>query len=299
MEFRTFWIKNQDITFAVFLHILFYTSLHNYKKGGGYEMSQNHHTKPFLRLDHVNFSYYSNLGEVKVLNDINLSIEKGAFAALVGPSGCGKSTILSLIADLLKPVGGYITFYSEDFSAPRIGYMLQHDHLLEWRNVYQNITLGLEIQKKKTRENLALADSLLEKYHLSHVKNQKPSALSGGMRQRIALIRTLAIRPDLLLLDEPFSALDYQTRLNVSKDVHDIIKSEQKTAILVTHDISEAISMADVIFVLTKSPCTIKDVIPIEFEANGIRREDMRKSSLFQDYFDKIWREMQDENTEK
>lgn len=269
------------------------------KKGGGYDMSQNPHKKPFLRLDHVNFSYYSNLGEVKVLNDINFSIDKGAFAALVGPSGCGKSTILSLIADLIKPVGGYITFYSEDFSAPRIGYMLQHDHLLEWRSVYQNITLGLEIQKKKTAENLALVDSLLEKYHLSHVRNQKPSALSGGMRQRIALIRTLAIRPDLLLLDEPFSALDYQTRLNVSKDVHDIIKSEQKTAILVTHDISEAISMADVVFVLTKSPCTIKDIIPIEFEANQIRREDMRKSSLFQDYFDKIWREMQDENTEK
>ena len=261
-------------------------------------MSQTHHRKPFLRLDHVNFSYYSNLGEVKVLNDISLSVEKGAFAALVGPSGCGKSTILSLIADLLKPVSGYITFYSEDFSAPRIGYMLQHDHLLEWRNVYQNITLGLEIQKKKTQENLALVDTLLEKYHLSHVRNQKPSALSGGMRQRIALIRTLAIRPDLLLLDEPFSALDYQTRLNVSKDVHDIIKSEQKTAILVTHDISEAISMADVIFVLTKSPCTVRDVIPIEFEANGIRRKDMRKSSLFQDYFDQIWREMQDENTE-
>lgn len=282
------------------MHILTYTILYKInKKGGGSDMSQTLHKKPFLRLDHINFSYYSNLGEVKVLNDINFSIDKGAFAALVGPSGCGKSTILSLIADLLKPVGGYITFYSEDFSAPRIGYMLQHDHLLEWRDVYQNITLGLEIQKKKTAENLELVDNLLEKYHLSHVKNQKPSALSGGMRQRIALIRTLAIRPDLLLLDEPFSALDYQTRLNVSKDVHDIIKSEQKTAILVTHDISEAISMADVVFVLTKSPCTIKDVIPIAFEANGIARENMRKSSLFQDYFDKIWREMQDENTEK
>ncbi len=282
-----------------FCHIYTYIILYVVnKKGGGYDMSQSLHKKPFLRLDHVNFSYYSNLGEVKVLNDINFSIDKGAFAALVGPSGCGKSTILSLIADLLKPVGGYITFYSEDFSAPRIGYMLQHDHLLEWRNVYQNLTLGLEIQKSRTAENLELVDSLLEKYHLSHIRDQKPSALSGGMRQRIALIRTLAIRPDLLLLDEPFSALDYQTRLNVSKDVHDIIKSEQKTAILVTHDISEAISMADVVFVLTKSPCMIKDVIPVEFEANGVRREDMRKSSLFQEYFDKIWREMQDENTE-
>ena len=261
-------------------------------------MFQNPQGKPFLRLDHVNFSYYSNLGEVKVLNDINFSIEKGVFAALVGPSGCGKSTILSLIANLLKPVSGFITFYSEDFNAPRVGYMLQHDHLLEWRTVYQNIMLGLEIQKKKTTENLELVDNLLEKYHLSNVKKQKPSSLSGGMRQRIALIRTLAIRPDLLLLDEPFSALDYQTRLNVSKNVHDIIKSEQKTAILVTHDISEAISMADIVFVLTISPCAIKDVIPIEFETNGIQREDIRKSKLFQEYFDKIWREMQNENTE-
>ena len=145
-------------------------------------MSQNHHEKPFLRLDHLKFSYYSNLGEVTVLNDINFTVEKGAFAALVGPSGCGKSTILSLIAGLLKPVDGFITFYSDDFSAPRVGYMLQHDHLLEWRTVYQNITLGLEIQKKKTKENLELVENLLEKYHLSNVKNQKPSALSGGMR---------------------------------------------------------------------------------------------------------------------
>ncbi len=258
--------------------------------------SNQHHS--FLRLDHVAFSYYSNLGEVNVLQDLTFTIEKGVFAALVGPSGCGKSTVLSLISGLMKPVSGFITFYSEDFSAPRIGYMLQHDHLLEWRDIYHNITLGLEIQKTKNKENLAFADQLLEKYHLSHVKYHKPSALSGGMRQRIALIRTLATRPDLLLLDEPFSALDYQTRLLVSRDVREIIKSEQKTAILVTHDISEAISMADVVFVLTKSPCTVKDVIPIAFEDSGIKREDVRKSTLFQEYFDTIWREMQDENTE-
>lgn len=252
----------------------------------------------FLRLDHVSFSYYSVLGEVPVLSDINFNVEKGSFIALVGPSGCGKSTILSLISGLLKPVGGFITFYSEDFHAPKVGYMLQHDHLLEWRDVYHNIMLGLEIQKKKTPENLAFVDELLEKYRLSDTKNKKPSALSGGMRQRIALIRTLATRPDLLLLDEPFSALDYQTRLRISSDVRDIIKSEEKTAILVTHDISEAVSMADVVIVLTKPPCSVKDIIPIEFEKNGISRSEIRKSKLFQDYFDMIWREMQDENTE-
>ncbi len=215
---------------------------------------------------------------------------------MVGPSGCGKSTILSLISGLLKPVSGYITFYTEDFSTPRVGYMLQHDHLLEWRNVYKNIMLGLEIQKKQTPENMKFADKLLNKYNLSNVKKQKPSALSGGMRQRIALIRTLATQPDLLLLDEPFSALDYQTRLNISKDVREIIKSENKTAILVTHDISEAISMADVVIVLSKSPCHIKDILPVEFEKNGITRDEIRNSKLFQQYFDRIWEEMQDEN---
>lgn len=253
--------------------------------------------KSFVRLDQINFSYYSAHGEVKVLEDISFTVENGDFVALVGPSGCGKSTLLSLISGLIKPVSGFITFYSESFAAPRIGYMLQHDHLLEWRDVYHNIMLGLEIQKSKTPENLKLVDSLLEKYNLSNVKEQKPSALSGGMRQRIALIRTLATRPDLLLLDEPFSALDYQTRLHVSKDVLDIIKSEKKTAILVTHDIAEAIAMADAIILLSKSPCRIKDLIPIEFEKNGISRDEVRNSKLFQEYFDKIWREMQDENT--
>lgn len=261
-------------------------------------MQGNHSNKSFLRLEHVSFSYYSPLGEVSVLSDINFQVEKGSFVALVGPSGCGKSTILSLISGLLKPVGGYITFYSDDFCAPKVGYMLQHDHLLEWRDVYHNIMLGLEIQKNKTPENLAFVDELLEKYKLSDTKNKKPSALSGGMRQRIALIRTLATRPDLLLLDEPFSALDYQTRLRISSDVREIIKTEQKTAILVTHDISEAVSMADVVILLTKPPCTVKDIIPIEFEKNGISRDEIRTSKLFQEYFDKIWREMQDENTE-
>jgi NitT/TauT family transport system ATP-binding protein len=253
---------------------------------------------PFLKLENINFSYYSRLGEVKVLENVSFGVNKGDFVALVGPSGCGKSTILSLIAGLITPVSGYITFYSEDFSTPKVGYMLQHDHLLEWRDVYHNITLGLEIQKKKTKENLDFADSLLEKYNLSHVKYQKPSALSGGMRQRIALIRTLALRPDLLLLDEPFSALDYQTRLKVSGDVHDIIKSEKKTAILVTHDISEAISMADKVFLLTKSPCTVKEMLDIKFEENGVNRADARKSIWFQDYFDRIWRSLQNENKE-
>lgn len=249
-----------------------------------------------LRFDHVHFSYYSDLGEVSVIQDMSFSMKKGSFIALVGPSGCGKSTILSLIAGLIKPVHGSITFYSDDFIAPKVGYMLQHDHLLEWRTIYQNVLLGLEIQKKKTPENLTFIDELFEKYNLEHTKSQKPSALSGGMRQRIALIRTLALKPDLLLLDEPFSALDYQTRLHISQDVRNIITLEQKSAVLVTHDISEAIAMADTVFVLTKSPCTIKKMVPINFEKEGIPREQIRTSKLFQDYFDYIWKELQHES---
>lgn len=248
-----------------------------------------------LRFAHINFSYYSDLGEVPVIKDMNFSIPKGSFTALVGPSGCGKSTILSLIAGLIKPTSGAITFYSDDFIAPRVGYMLQNDHLLEWRTIYQNVILGLEIQKKKTLQNLSFIDELFQKYHLEDTKNKRPHELSGGMRQRIALIRTLALKPDLLLLDEPFSALDYQTRLQVSQDVHNIIKSEQKTAILVTHDIAEAISMADQVFILTKSPCTITSKVTIEFDQNNITREQIRKSSLFQEYFDYIWKELQHE----
>ena len=152
--------------------------------------------------------------------------------------------------------------------------------------------LGLEIQNKIRPETIELVKKLLIKYHLENTIHQKPSALSGGMRQRIALIRTLALQPDLLLLDEPFSALDYQTRLQVSKDVHDIIKSEQKTAILVTHDISEAIAMADQVILLSKSPCSVKDVVPIEFEKNGIDHDKIRQSGLFQQYFDRIWKEL-------
>ncbi|MBE5875946.1 MAG: ABC transporter ATP-binding protein [Lachnospiraceae bacterium] len=252
-----------------------------------------------LKLDHIAYSYYSDTGEVKVMDNMDFTIENGSFTAIVGPSGCGKSTILSLIAGLLKPTDGFITLYSNDFAAPKIGYMLQHDHLLEWRDIYHNVILGLEIQHKLTNESLALVDELLEKYNLSHTKALLPSELSGGMRQRIALIRTLTLKPDLLLLDEPFSALDYQTRLLVSQDVHRIIKSENKTAILVTHDIAEAISMADHVLLLSKAPCQVKLSIPIEFEKHGISRETVRDSKLFQDYFDLIWGELQNENTEK
>lgn len=248
--------------------------------------------EPILKIDHVSFSYYTDTGETKVLNDISFSIEPESFTAIVGPSGCGKSTILSLIADLQKPTEGFITMYSPDFKRTKIGYMLQQDHLLPWRSVMKNILLGLEINHCITDQNLQYIDHLLKEYGLIDFVTKKPSELSGGMKQRIALIRTLALKPDILLLDEPFSALDYQTRLSVSTDVYEMIKKEKKTAILVTHDIAEAISLADKVIVLSSRPSTVKDTIPITFERSGIHPVNVRNTALFQEYFKKIWEEL-------
>lgn len=252
---------------------------------------------PILKFEHVSFSYYTDSGETQVLNDISFSIKPESFTAIVGPSGCGKSTILSLIAELQKPTDGYITMFSPDFKKPRIGYMLQQDHLLPWRSVQKNLMLGLEINHCITNEHLEYIDHLLNEYGLTEFRDKKPSELSGGMKQRIALIRTLALKPDILLLDEPFSALDYQTRLSVSTDVYEMIKKERKTAILVTHDIAEAISLADDILVLSKRPSTIKDEIPIAFERTGIHPINVRNTALYQEYFKKIWEELSNERT--
>ena len=173
----------------------------------------------------------------------------------------------------------------------RIGYMFQRDHLFEWRTIWQNIILGLELQKKhKDPEKLAFAEELLKKYDLYNFKNKKPRQLSGGMRQRVALIRTLVLEPALLLLDEPFSALDFQTRLKVCDDVYDIIKSEQKTALLVTHDISEALSMSDRIIILTKRPARVKDIVDISFQ--GATPLGKREDTEFGKYFEMIWRNL-------
>lgn len=248
--------------------------------------------EPILRFNQVSFSYYTDTGETTVLNNISFSIEPESFTAIVGPSGCGKSTILSIIADLQKPTVGSITMYSPTFKQTKIGYMLQQDHLLPWRSVMKNIMLGLEINHCITKENMDYVEHLLHEYGLYDFCDKKPSELSGGMRQRIALIRTLALKPDILLLDEPFSALDYQTRLSVSTDVYEMIKKEKKTAILVTHDIAEAISLADKVIVLSSRPSTIKDTIPITFERAGIHPVNIRNTSLFQEYFKKIWEEL-------
>lgn len=246
-----------------------------------------------LQLKNVSYSYHTKFGETYALYDINLTLPQGSFISVVGPSGCGKSTLLSLIAGTIEPESGSVLIGGKPASESdsQIGYMLQHDHLFEWRSVYGNVILGLEIRKKKTPDNLHHVNALLDQYGLGDFKGSKPSELSGGMRQRAALIRTLALEPDILLLDEPFSALDYQTRLTVSDDIGTIIKQERKTAILVTHDLSEAISMGDTVYVLSKRPGHIKASIPIELEKNMTPME-RRNTPEFKDYFNTLWREL-------
>lgn len=229
--------------------------------------------------------------DLLVLDKINFEIKEGELVALVGPSGCGKTTILNLISKLIEPNFGTVNIYGN------IGYMFQHDHLLNFRTVYKNVLLGLEIKKLDKDENLLKEiDRLFDKYQLSQFKKSYPKELSGGMRQRVALIRTLAVNPSILLLDEPFAALDYQTKITVTEDIYRIIKEEKKTAILVTHDISEAISMADRIIVLTNRPAKIKDIHQVKLSIDGIRTPyESRKAKEFQKYYDLIWKELQNE----
>lgn len=239
-----------------------------------------------LEIKNLNYSYHDISGETPALHDINLTVEKGSFISIVGPSGCGKSTLLSLIAGLYPPESGTVNINGN------IGYMLQHDNLFEWRSVYSNVTLGLEIHKEKNLASYAYASSLLDQYGLSDFKKSRPSQLSGGMRQRAALIRTLTLKPELLLLDEPFSALDYQTRLTVCDDIASIIRKERKTAIMVTHDLAEAISVADIVYVLSKRPGHIISTVPIHFENEHESPMDRRGEPEFDDYFDFLWKEL-------
>lgn len=241
-----------------------------------------------LELNNISKTYITEIGELEVLKNINFSVKKGEIIAIVGPSGSGKSTLLNIISGLIKPTEGNIVVNGE------IGYMFQHDHLFNWRTVWKNILIGLEIKKNCTKDDEERLKTLLSKYRLIDFINNYPQELSGGMRQRIALIRTLATKPNILLLDEPFSALDYQTRIDVSNDIYKIIKNEQVSAILVTHDISEAISMADKIIVLSHRPAYMKAVINVNFDEN-ITPLDKRKSKEFSKYFDQIWEMLNDE----
>jgi len=250
-----------------------------------YQKNKDLNSKKILQLKDICFSYHSLAGETIVLNNVTFDVNEGEFIAIVGPSGCGKSTLLNIICGLTKAKSGtYIM--PEDIS---IGYMLQHDHLFEWRTIFENVTIGLEIQNKMTKDNIEYVESLLKSYGLYDFKDKKPSELSGGMKQRAALIRTMALHPGILLLDEPFSALDYQTRLMVSSDIGRLIRSTHKTAILVTHNLSEAISLADRVIVLSRRPATIKEDMEIHLTIPDDSLLGYRSAPEFQYYFNELW----------
>lgn len=240
-----------------------------------------------LEIKDLSHSYHNMEGETPALSHLSFTMQKGEFVSIVGPSGCGKSTLLSLICGLMHPEEGTVELHGK-----QMGYMLQKDHLLEWRSIYKNIVLGLEIRHSLTSETKHKVQEYLNQYGLADFANARPSELSGGMRQRVALIRTLILEPDLLLLDEPFSALDYQTRLNVADDIGQIIRREKRSAILVTHDLSEAISLGDKVLVLSERPASIKKVIPLHFELKEDTPLNRRNAPEFKTYFNMVWKEL-------
>ena len=243
---------------------------------------------PLLKINHLKKTYHDKNGEIEAVLDFTLDIYDKEFLVIVGPSGCGKSTIMSILANLESSSDGYIELNKENLV---MGYMLQKDSLFPWLTILDNCLIGLKSSNNLTKKTKKRVIELLDTYGLKEFKDKYPSSLSGGMRQRVALIRTLAINPDILLLDEPFSALDYQTRLALSDDVYNIIKKEGKTAIMISHDIGESVSMADRIVVLTKRPCVIKNIYDIYFEDKSTPIEN-RKKKEFATYYDKIWRDL-------
>lgn len=251
-----------------------------------------------LKIENLSMIYHTLDGETAAVYDLTLDVNDGEFISIVGPSGCGKSTLLSAIAGLLRPSSGKILLDGSEIIYPcnktsnKIGYMLQKDHLFEWRSIIKNITLGLEIQGKYNKDSIKNVENILKKYGLLGFKDYYPHQLSGGMRQRVALIRTLATNPEILLLDEPFSAVDYQTRLAVSDEVYKIIKGEGKTSIMVTHDIAEAVAISDRVVVLSKRPGQLKNIYEIKLSTENRTPIKSREAPEFRHYFNTIWKEL-------
>lgn len=241
-----------------------------------------------LTIDHLSKNYQTKMGEIKAIEDISFDLYDKEFLCFIGSSGCGKSTLLNILSNLDQKTKGTITKNKKDL---KIGYMMQTDCLFPWLTILENATLGLEINKEKTKENIAYVKSLLKKYGLEEFIHKYPDQLSGGMKQRVALIRTLAIKPDILLLDEPFSALDYVSRINVSNDVYQIIKNENKSVIMITHDIAEAITLADRVIVLSKRPTKIKNIYEIKLSDKKDPKSN-RKAKEFNYYYDLLWKDL-------
>lgn len=244
-------------------------------------------TDNLLEVNNLYKSYYTLKDELKVLDNISFKVYENDFIGIIGPSGCGKSSILNILAKLDNEFNGDLKYRNNI----KIGYMLQEDALFDWLNIYENAIIGLKIKKILNNENVRYVNNLLMKYNLYEFRNKYPCELSGGMKQRLALIRTLAIKPDILLLDEPYCALDYHTRLKVSNDVFNILKEENKTAIIVTHDIEEAISMCNKIIVLSNRPAHIKKIYDIKLEDKSSPIEN-RKCRNFSYYYELLWKEI-------
>lgn len=248
----------------------------------------------FLEIDDIHHTYFSPKTATTVLENISLSIEEGEFVSFLGPSGCGKTTLLSIIAGLLQPTEGTIKVDGVEVSQQKtmIGYMLQQDYLFPWKTIEENITLGLKILKKDSEQNRQKTLDLLKEMKLENVEKLYPRELSGGMRQRVALVRTLSTNPKILLLDEPFSALDYQTKLKLEDLVFDTLKDYNKTALLVTHDIGEAIAMSDRIFLLKANPGEIVQSFFVPEELKKLKPFAARQHPKFSELFQKIWEEL-------
>lgn len=257
------------------------------------------YTLPALTVSHIREQYQAKNGETLALKDVDFTVESGEFVSIVGPSGCGKSTLLSIVAGLLSPSGGQVLVNGTPVTgvSPHVGYMLQKDNLLDWRTIYKNVMLGLELQHSLTAESAARADRLLKTYGLWEFRDRYPHQLSGGMRQRAALIRTLAVNPSILLLDEAFSALDYQTRLQVTQDVYRILKQEHITTVMVTHDIPESISMGDRVIILSERPAVVQEILEIRFDIPQRTPLSCRNCAAFSRYFDHIWKELKTDET--
>ena len=240
-----------------------------------------------LEIRNINMNYHKKDGVTEALKNINFTVEREEFISIIGPSGCGKSTLLNIISGLLTPSSGEVIYNDPEVknNLDKMGYMFQKDFLFPWLTVKENVMLGLKLKKVYTKENIEFAHQLLKNYGLEKFENHKPTELSGGMRQRVALIRTLVLKPEVLLLDEPFSALDYQSRLNVTDDVYEIIKREKKTAIMVTHDLGEAITMSNRVIILSSRPATIKKDVKIVFERDELKPFDKREEKEYNKYF--------------
>ncbi len=244
--------------------------------------------KKILEIKNLKKNYNTLDGEIEAIKDISFEVCDGEILGIVGSSGCGKSTLLSIITNLEKKTCGEICF---NCNKNKIGYMLQSDALFPWLTILENALLGLKIKNELTEENIEYTKKLLETYGLKEFIGKYPNSLSGGMKQRVALIRTLATKPEILLLDEPFSALDFQTRLSVSEDVYKIIKNEKITTIIISHDIGEVVSLCNRVIVFTKRPATIKNIYKIEFEESNSPIE-KRKTKEFYTYYDTIWKDL-------